>query len=386
MLVRNLLVACVAAALTVSSLPAPTEAQPPGRGDFRRGGDEEGGRGRRGRGGEERGRGGFRGGPPGGGEERGRGGFRGGPPGGGEERGRGGFRGGFRGGPGGGDDRGRGRGGDDDDRGGNREDRRAGFIRSWDRDGDGYVTKQEVPERMHGFLDRLAEQAGVSADGRIKVETLAGLSRGGDNDDQANPLDFGEPAEEKQTPGFGISVGGDAGTSGFIPSTEEELEGARDSADGLVRRYDENRNGILERDEWTKISGSPANADTNRDGKISRTELINRLIVMRRARGSSDDEDREESDRGSDRRERDRDRSASSSGSGERRSYRFVTAEERIPKDARSWITDHDKNGDGQVAMHEYSSNWTDSRVRDFARYDANSDGIITPEEYLSNK
>lgn len=340
---KTLLLACLAVVFAASALPSNSQAQPPGRGEFRgppRGGDDD----RRGRWGDRGDRGG---------------------------RGDRGDRGGR------GDDRRRGR--DDEDRGGSREDRRAGFIRSWDRDGDGYVTKAEVPERMHGFLDRLAQRAGVSADGRIKVETLAGTPRGGE--DRENPLDFGEPTEEKKAPGFDGAVDDD-GTSGFIPSTPEELDGARESSDGLMRKYDENRNGILERDEWTKISGSPANADTNRDGKISRTELINRLIVMRRGRSSSSNEERRD-DR--DDRDRGRDRS-SSSDSDERRSYRFVTAEERIPKDARSWIADRDKNGDGQVAMHEYTTSWSDSRVREFTRYDANGDGIVTPEEYLANK
>jgi hypothetical protein len=34
--------------------------------------------------------------------------------------------------------------------------------------------------------------------------------------------------------------------------------------------------------------------------------------------------------------------------------------------------------------MAEYSRSWTEAQVREFARYDANSDGMITPAECLA--
>jgi hypothetical protein len=45
---------------------------------------------------------------------------------------------------------------------------------------------------------------------------------------------------------------------------------------------------------------------------------------------------------------------------------------------------DQDANGDGQVAMAEYASFWSDGKAREFARYDLDRDGIITPRECLN--
>lgn len=346
-MVRNLpirtilvLVACLA----VSTEPA--FSQPPGRG----GGGGRGGpdRGREDRGREDRGR-----------ADRGQG-----------DRGRG--------------DRGRGdRGrGDRGEQRGSSDDRRAAYIRSWDGDGDGYVSVEEVPRRMQGYYKRLAERAGVSATGRVKIEDIVSKSGRGERGRSSNdPLAFGEESNDAKAPGFDGSGDSDGSLSGFVPASPEERDGARESADGLMKKYDQNGNGILERDEWSRISGTPANADANRDGRISRTELINRIIMMRRARRT---EGRSSSVAKKDSKERSG--GSDSKRDDSHRSYRFSTPLDRIPEEALSWITSRDKNGDGQVAMYEYSSTWTDSRVREFSRYDGNLDGVITPEEYLAGK
>src|SRR5262249_31056392 len=77
--------------------------------------------------------------------------------------------------------------------------------------------------------------------------------------------------------------------------------------------------------------------------------------------------------------------SASSGGStgyaSGKRSYRFRTAKERLPGDLPSWFVPADKNEDGQVAMSEYASAWSDSKVYEFDKYDLNGDGIITVKE-----
>ena len=38
---------------------------------------------------------------------------------------------------------------------------------------------------------------------------------------------------------------------------------------------------------------------------------------------------------------------------------------------------------DGQVQMSEYASSWSDDVVADFAQFDLNGDGIVTPAECL---
>jgi Ca2+-binding EF-hand superfamily protein len=56
---------------------------------------------------------------------------------------------------------------------------------------------------------------------------------------------------------------------------------------------------------------------------------------------------------------------------------------ERLPEGLPDWFARNDVNGDGQISMSEYAHTWTSSKAAEFARYDLNSDGIITPEECL---
>jgi hypothetical protein len=63
------------------------------------------------------------------------------------------------------------------------------------------------------------------------------------------------------------------------------------------------------------------------------------------------------------------------------KSGRFLLPKERLPKDMPDWFLEKDTDGDGQVDMAEYASDWTPSTVAEFNRYDLNHDGVITPAE-----
>jgi len=75
--------------------------------------------------------------------------------------------------------------------------------------------------------------------------------------------------------------------------------------------------------------------------------------------------------------------SGGSSAGGPRKTYRFLAPVERLPKGLPDWFTRSDADGDGQVAMAEFSSSWNDSKVAEFAGWDRNGDGLITPKEAL---
>lgn len=70
--------------------------------------------------------------------------------------------------------------------------------------------------------------------------------------------------------------------------------------------------------------------------------------------------------------------------------YRFLTPTERLaeslPAALRAWFLRKDENGDGQIAMSEFASIWSREKAVDFASYDQNNDGVITPREYLRIK
>jgi hypothetical protein len=66
-----------------------------------------------------------------------------------------------------------------------------------------------------------------------------------------------------------------------------------------------------------------------------------------------------------------------------RKSNRFLTAAERLPEGLPDWFTDKDEDGDGQVSMAEFASDWTPQKAAEFSRYDLNGDGLITAQECL---
>ena len=54
-----------------------------------------------------------------------------------------------------------------------------------------------------------------------------------------------------------------------------------------------------------------------------------------------------------------------------------------LPKGLPDWFVERDSNEDGQVAMCEYATYWSDAKALEFGFYDLNNDGIITPLECL---
>jgi len=65
-----------------------------------------------------------------------------------------------------------------------------------------------------------------------------------------------------------------------------------------------------------------------------------------------------------------------------RKSGRFLTARERLPKGLPDWFLEH-VNDDGQVTMAEFVKDGSPDAAATFAEFDLNHDGIITPAECL---
>jgi Ca2+-binding EF-hand superfamily protein len=155
----------------------------------------------------------------------------------------------------------------------------------------------------------------------------------------------------------------------------------RGYAESLLRQYDKNKNGQLERDEWSELRGGLRDSDRNGDGIVTLDELTAKLAEFSQRRGDGGFSGHPPSSgpggppsSGS---------SSLGSTSGQPKSYRFKSATERLPPGLPEWFARKDTNEDGQISMAEFASRWTERDAREFIALDANNDGIITPEECL---
>lgn len=172
-----------------------------------------------------------------------------------------------------------------------------------------------------------------------------------------------------------------------------------DYAKGLVKMYDKNGDNMLQADERKGLTGRPAESDLDKDGVITIDELVSHLSSASTAQavspsptsgdgnsGGSGDSSRRDKDRhngDSDGAKRVYTGSAgghSGKDGDKRRTYRFSTPADRLPKNLPSYFS-RDTDGDGQVSMSEYSRSWSKSTVAEFRKYDLNDDGMITAKE-----
>ncbi len=168
---------------------------------------------------------------------------------------------------------------------------------------------------------------------------------------------------------------------GFGPSAEmlsvAVTETDEREANELLRRYDRNRDGFLASDEISsRFAGNPMDFDRNKDGKLTASELAVRYARRREGREETEKRDSGRSDRGREK------RAEAPDVFNGRKSYR-ATAGRRLPEGLPGYFTDKDTNGDRQVTMAEFSSDWSNEVVKEFFNSDLNRDGVITADEAL---
>jgi len=199
---------------------------------------------------------------------------------------------------------------------------------------------------------------------------------------------FGVPTAATPPPGFGAE-----GQLFTINITEED----RREAERSFRYYDRNQDGKIDAEEMgrSRYGSDLPMYDRNRDGVITMNEMEYRYARRRmentqdsRSRSGPPGGDRREDDR---RRDRSRDgageeQSATETDSPERKSYRRKPPIERLPEGIPDWFPRDDADGDGQIAMNEFSASWTDGVLAEYNQFDLNRDGLITPTECMTAK
>jgi EF hand domain-containing protein len=202
---------------------------------------------------------------------------------------------------------------------------------------DGILSMEELCTQV---AKRFASDGSRGEGSRGDGESRGGFPGGG----------FGPPGGGFGPPGSSFGSGGDS--SG----------GLRRYAESLLRQYDENRNGRLERDEWQRMRSEHHAADTNGDGVITVEELTAHL---QKTTGGSNSQASRTGDK----------------SSLAKRSYRVSSPVERLPSGMPDWFTRNDLDADGQISMSEYATSWTDQIAAEFTKLDINGDGMITPSE-----
>jgi len=269
-----------------------------------------------------------------------------------------------------------------------------GFLKSMDANGNGVLEEREVPEERRRMISGIAERLGLDTKGggvaiskireaaerRSKEREQEREKESGKSEKEQEPLvpGFGVEQELARVPAFGerveytslITLGSSSRKAAASGDPEREAR-VRGMAQYVMRRYDRNQSGSLEKEEWKGMREDPTPADRDKNGVITLKELGDRLVDRDRGRSQGE-----------------RANGSGSNGSGAttsngRRSYRFLRADERLLEGLPGWFADSDANSDGQVAMFEYSSYWTEERAREFIRYDWNDDGLITQQECL---
>jgi len=142
-------------------------------------------------------------------------------------------------------------------------------------------------------------------------------------------------------------------------------------AASLVDQYDVDKDGKLSADETKKMRRPPAGADANKDGFITKSELVGSLSGTNKSSTSEPAGDavavkekaksKYSRDRGSS------NRSKSRTSTGSRTSSSFDKL---------------DANADKQIQMHEFADKWSDDLVKEFYAKDTNGDGVITLKEW----
>jgi hypothetical protein len=309
---------------------------------------------------------------------------------------------------------------------GQRERRREGYdpadmLKRMDDNKNGMIEPSEISGQNRMFIDRAAERANLDKSKAMPIDKLLPAMQaiseeyrkqrdGGRGPGGTPPSNSTlSPASSSPAPVTSSGFEATSGRAGAITSLEARFDpSVIDYVNGtLLREQDTNGDGHIDKTEWAKGKWSstnpPENSDLNHDGKLSREELCIRISKSRgipfkgepTSSSSGPPSGAPPAGLGGSRPSGSPPGASSSStygkqGKGDKtasttkKSYRFLTPTERLPKDMPEWFVKSDADGDGQIMMAEYALSWTEAEAAKFAKYDLNGDGIITPSECLA--
>ncbi|MHC4879779.1 MAG: proprotein convertase P-domain-containing protein [Planctomycetota bacterium] len=306
-----------------------------------------------------------------------------------------------------------------------------------DRNGNGKIDPHEITSLARPYLERITRERRIDLDDPVPIERLQEAARsyyairnGAVRQSVRPEIDrtvktFRPDDDQILIPEFGLA-------EVKYPYVDDDV----DEADGMLRRYDRNGDGFIDRREAYRIRWThrnPFDDDLNRDERLSRLELVQRYA--RRRMLSDDSRELIQKARRTGGEIRPASRASQSSRYSRGRSQRdyYLTAsvmgrfdtnqngrleaneatqlgisvgkidadrdgeisrdelhaymtdlqeEAGIASDGLpAWFFERDLDRDGQVAMHEFADEWTIELRQEFQAIDANGDGLLTPRE-----
>ncbi|EKJ99891.1 calmodulin-like membrane associated Ca(2+)-binding protein [Rhodopirellula baltica SH28] len=199
-----------------------------------------------------------------------------------------------------------------------------------DRNGDGFLDRREVERADWKFRDPFEED--YDKDNRLSTVELAQRYA-------RRRLLSGASRELVQK---NRRVGSEVRRNESSDREDDSRYWRRDRryylASTVMERFDKNRNGRLEASETVAMGIPFGRIDLDRDGEISRDELNDHLLQV---------QEREDQDA------------------------------EGLPP----WFFERDEDGDQQISMPEFTSEWTPELLAEFESYDQNADGLLTKSE-----
>lgn len=270
-------------------------------------------------------------------------------------------------------------------------------MKSWDKNKNGRLEESEIPPAMHAKFQAFAEKKGLRLEKGIPIETLfskAGKDKASEKLKKAEQkLQRKAVSEEKSSTSKTVERSNDQAAKprvrgfGVAPPSTRPNEVIKQAADApakesreqrrvkvlarsMMAQHDANKNGRLEKKEWTKLRGNPGAADKNRDGVLSMDELASHLVSY----------GKREKDPTAPRKAN---RKTKSTKKSTAKTYRFLSPHERLPKGLPAWFTEKDRNGDGQLTFREFTTRLSQSKLDEFNALDLNRDGLLVPKEYL---
>jgi hypothetical protein len=180
-------------------------------------------------------------------------------------------------------------------------------------------------------------------------------------------------------------------------------------AQHVLDEHDANGDGQLDEAELGGMEGNPRIADANRDGAVTASEFAKYVAMYGfRRRIRLMPAVPEERDRSlpllsptvtPSRRERaglTRNGIEATEPSGrtstasdaplvkkQRIPRKYTVSRDSLPQGLPSWFLVRDRDGDAQLTLAEYARDGSETSIREFSRYDANGDGVVTPDECL---